>query len=188
MTNISMLTVVPYKMAADLCHNRVLKNFNTLPKVNKTLLETVREYMRDNVGYENLPMACLSATKSESNSNIADVIQQYLPINAKDSILFQLDMPEDMIITMNFHKLLEYSAELDRTSDEEMISFIKDDIADELSIGIPKNSADYIFFIPFLAADKCKFYAKFNDAFAAEELNLPGIEHMPITKLSAFYK
>lgn len=186
MRKVSMLTVVPQKMALDLVNNKVLKDFNTLPKVNKILLDTVKSYMKDNVGYENLPIACLSISKN-SGGGIADIVQQYLPVNSKDSILFQLDMPEDMIVAMEYAKMLEYSAELDSTTDPEMTNFVKEDILDSLKVGFPTTEQNYIFFIPFLAVDKCNFYAKFDSTFTAEELNLPGIEKMTLTELSAFY-
>lgn len=187
MNNVSMLTVVPAKLALDMCANKVLKNFNTLPRVNNTLLETVREFMRNNVGYADLPMACLVAPKSDNN-NIAETVQQYLPINSKDSVLFQLDMPDDMIVAMNYRQMLELSNELDHSTDKDTIEFIQEDVMDALSLGLPSDPSECIFFIPFLAADKCKFYAKFDNAFSTEEFNLPGIEKMTITELSAFYR
>lgn len=182
-----MLTVVPVTVAEELVHNRRVEGYNNLPQINKGILNAIREYMTDNVGYNNLPMACLRKVNQKDGRNGGDgSIFTKLPVNSKDSILFQLDMPDDMIVSVGFGTLLDASNSADGCSCDEELELVQDYFKDELSLGISGGEADQILFIPFLALDRCRFYAKFDKDFNTEEYDLPGLEKMDIRELSSF--
>lgn len=190
MKRVTMLTAVPANLAAELCAKKRIEDYNTLPQLNSTVLELVREYMVERVGYSNLPMACLSQAKNGEGKVITgDDILTYLPVNSKNSVIFQIEMPEDMILSINFNELLEISSTADTMTSppsEIELEILKDSLEDKLRLGTGKEISDPISFIPFLDLDKCRFYAKFNDNFETEELDLPGIEKMSLSELTSF--
>ena len=187
MKKISMLTVVPANLAVELSKSHSIKNYNTLQHLSKQILEVVREYMTDNVGYSDLPMACLSRANFSGDINGESSIFNYLPVNSKESVLFQLEMPDDMIISVPYRDLLNASNEASSCVDPDELEFIKECFKENLSLGLSDSDENLIIFIPFLALDKCKFYAKFDEEFETQELNLPGIEKMDVSKLVSFY-
>lgn len=187
MGDVSILTVVPATMAKDLIEQHVVKDYNTLPQIDKRILEAVREYMTMHVGYHNLPMAGLSKPGAVSG-NLVDSITSYLPMNSKENVIFQLDMPSDMIVSVHFQDLLDASQDASNSDDDDEIEFIKADFCDKMSLGLPADdSENTIVFIPFLDIKKCRFYAKVNDNFEAEELDLPGLERMSLRELTSFF-
>lgn len=185
-----MLTAVPINLATELCAKKRIKNYNTLPQLNSAVLELVKEYMAERVGYSDLPMACLCQAKSgDGHAITGDDILTYLPVNSKNSVIFQIEMPEDMIISINFNELLEISSTADGMStplNDIELEILKDQLDEKMHLGIGKEVSDPISFIPFLDLDRCRFYAKFNDNFETEELNLPGIEKMSLSELASF--
>lgn len=188
MKRIKMLTVVPVSLAATLSQSQRIKDYNTLPQINNQTLMLIREYMTSRIGYENLPMACLCCMNGGSDSISGEDIMTRLPMNSKNSVLFQLEMPEDMIISINFDELLSISEEIGSIdiNDSFEMELAKDRLFDSLSLGVDESLDDPISFIPFLAKDRCKFYAKFDDNFDSEFMNLPGLERVDIRKLASF--
>lgn len=190
MKRVTMLTAVPSNLALELCNKKRIKDYNTLPQLNQQVLELIRECMVQRVGYSNLPMACLSQAKSSDGHAVTgDDILTYLPVNSKTSVIFQLEMPEDMIISIDFGELLEVSQMADEMTNpptEMERDILRMTLEDKLFLGMNPEIGDPISFIPFLDLARCRFYAKFNDNFETEELNLPGIEKMSLIELTSF--
>ncbi len=186
--NVSVVTVVPTSLAQDLVKKRKITNFNTMQHINSHILDAVREFMTDNVGYADLPMACLN-TKARTFKNGSSEIFHYLPSNSKDSVLFIMQMPEDMIVSVAYSDLLDASSEAsDCEGDEDSIEIVKEDFKELLNLGQGDFDGDeeVIDFVPFLDYQKCKGYAKFDENFEAKDFNLPGIEKIVLAKLTAF--
>lgn len=181
---ITMLTVVPTELATDLCEKRKVKSYNTLPQLHPAVLESVREFMTENVGYSDLPMACLNVnSKSRAESNVFEAI----PTNHHESVLFQLDMPDDMIVSIDRGTLMDLSGEAyDCEDSPDDLEMIKDDLKEQLVVGEIPDVEEVISFIPFLEYSRCKLYAKFDKNFKPIELDLPGLEKIPLARLSAF--
>lgn len=187
MKKIKMLTVVPANLAKELVQKKKIKDYNTLPQLNPAVLIAVKEYMIARVGYPNLPMACLSGVKSGKAVDGEDIFS-YLPANSRDSVIFQLEMPDDMLISIAFSDLLNISSEansLDTTNESEM-DYIKERLDDCMILGFDDSMVDPISFIPFLAVDRCKFYAKFDANFKTEDLQLSGLTEINLRELSSF--
>lgn len=182
---ITMLTVVPTSLAMDLCKKKRVRDYNTLPQLHPAIVDAVREFMTNNVGYSELPMACLDIRPSDGDTG-ADVFS-YIPTNSKENVLFQLEMPDDMIVSVDYQTLLNASndaKEMESIPGE--LDLIKEELQDNLIIGELPTSKEVISFIPFLEYSRCKLYARFNNNFEPVELDLPGLEKMPLAKLSAF--
>lgn len=185
---VKMLTVVPANLAATLAKDKKIADYNTLPQLNATLLSFIREYMTMRVGYANLPMACLCCMRNGTDALSGEDILSRLPVNSKNSVLFQLEMPEDMIVSIDFDELLEISDEISKISEGDTLTleFTKDKLFDSLVLGIEESLQDPISFIPFLARDRCKFYAKFDSNFDSEGMDLPGLERIDVRELTSF--
>jgi hypothetical protein len=181
-----MLTVVPTELAASLCDKKKVKDYNTLPQLNKAVIETVREFMTENVGYSELPMACLRINAKNESIEESDFFH-YIPANSKENVLFQLEMPEDMIVSISYQTLLDASVEAEECGgDRDGLALVKEDLMEQLKVGELSESEEVISFIPFLEYTRCKFYARFDDNFEPIEIDLPGLEKLPLAKLSAF--
>lgn len=184
MSKVSMLTVIPHNKAVELLQNRSLHEFNTMPQIDQRVRKVIREFMSENVGYSELPIACFG--KSDAKHNVAaEDIMHVLPVNVKNDIIFQLDMPSDMVVSVDFNKLMQASTDVKNAVDEDDAQFVLDEFKDELQLGNNPSTTSVIF-IPFLDLDRCRFYAKFNNDFGAEDIDFPTIEKMDVRKITAF--
>jgi hypothetical protein len=185
-----MLTVVPYEIANALKEKQRVKDYNTLPQINKNALEVIRKYICNEIGYNDLPMACLIKPKNPGDSSID--LAQYLPMKANESVLFFLEMPDDMIVSVEFKRLLEISEEMTEAgNDRSEVEYLSESLQQELQLGIQEDSdseyVNYISFIPFLDYNKCKFYAAIGSSFTADKkLDLPGVGEVNLRELGYF--
>ena len=107
-----MLTIVPNKYAKDLKESGRISNFSTLPQIHPMAMEVIRNFVSENIGYDNLPLASLKCATTGSLAGVE--FSEYLSVNSKDSVLFQLEIPEDMIVSINYDTLLRCSANMKR--------------------------------------------------------------------------
>lgn len=184
MSKVSMLTVIPHNKAAELLQNKSLHEFNTMPQLDPRIQKVIREYMSENVGYSELPIACFG--KSDKKQNVdAEDLMHVLPMNSKSDIIFQLDMPSDMVVSVDFNKLMDASNDVKHSIDDQDAEFVLEEFKDELSVG-DKPTDTSVIFIPFLDLDRCRFYAKVNNDFGAEDIDFPTIEKMDVRKIASF--
>lgn len=189
MSKITVLTVVPRDLAADLANKQRVSNYNNLPQVANEALEVIKEYIADNIGYSDLPIACLGQSYSSGKLEIKQDFTEYLPTNSKDSVVFILEMPEDMVVSVDFKKLLEFSNAIRSSSDdEEEVEIFKEDLKEELMLGFDPAKRDNISFIPFLDYKRCKFYSTLDENFKPDQsLNLANIKGVDLRELATFY-
>lgn len=183
-----MLTIIPKELAMDLNDKKRVKDYNTLPQLNPAVLEAVRGFFRDKVGYADLPMACLQQPKDRNGKVMFQTdFADYLPVNNKESVLFVLEMPEDLIVSVNYGYLLDMSENMNGCSDDEgMIDYLKEELTENLTLGIISDD-NAISFIPFLDYSRCRFFAAFNSNFEPDEtLKLPGIAPIDLRELTSF--
>lgn len=188
MSNVSVLTVIPSHLAQDLVTKRKIENFNTMKHINSNILDAVREFMTENVGYENLPLACLNTQTKALRSDSSEIFH-YLPSNTKDSILFVMQMPEDMIVSVPYSELLDASNEATDCGDDlDSIEIVKEDFKELLTLGPGDfdEGEEVIDFVPFLDYQKCKGYARLDENFEAKDFSIPGIEKIVLARLTAF--
>lgn len=190
---ITMLTAVPSSLAQQLIQNKRISDYNTMPSLNIDVLKIIRRLMVEQIGYDELPMACLSCIQSHDTDSSGEQIDissifTYIPVNTKKSVIFQLEMPEDMLLSISLSKLLAISADANLVdmSNPDEASFIRDRLEDEMILGYDESINDPISFIPFLAFDKCKFYAKLGDDMNISDLDAAGIHGTDLRELSSF--
>ena len=126
-------------------------------------MEVIRNFVSENIGYDNLPLASLKCATTGSLAGVE--FSDYLSVNSKDSVLFQLEIPEDMIVSINYDTLLRCSSNMKNAVDSFQIEMEKDLLESELTVGIADDSDGIISFIPFLDYDKCKFFARLDTNF-----------------------
>lgn len=158
-----MLTIVPSKYARDFKEKKRISNFSTLPQIHPKAMEVIRDFVKENVGYDDLPLASLKCAVTGSLDGVD--LQEYLSMNALDSVLFQLEIPEDMIVSIDFNLLLEHSKNMKNSFDEFQILMEQEILMEDLFVGIADDADGIISFIPFLDFDKCKFFAKLDRNF-----------------------
>lgn len=183
---IKMLTVVPSSLATELVQKKKIADYNTLPQVNELVLRLIKEYMSNRVGYSNLPMACLSSVRA--NGVDGEDIFSYLPLNSKDSVIFQLEMPDDMLVSIQFKDLLSISTSASAVSaDNEIeLEYLRDLLESYLVLGFDGSMEDPISFIPFLAFDRCQLYVKLDEDFKMQDLKLSGLPEKDLRELTSF--
>ena len=189
MAKITMLTIVPKNLAINLNTSRRIQDYNTLPQLHPIVLSTIRDFFNDKVGYSNLPMACLMQPKDKNGKlMIQKDFSDYLPTNNQDSVLFLLEMPDDMIVSINYEQLLEISSIVEEFEDDSsMLDLYKEDLVAALQVGIDYNDENLISFIPFLDYSRCKFFAAFNSNFEPDEsLTMPGLSQLNLRELQMF--
>ena len=185
----TMLTVVPKDKAVSLVQSGALVNFNNLPNLNDEVLSTIKDFFAEKVGYANLPLACLRQVKDSSgNLVLTKDFMNYLPVNSKESVLFILEMPSDLIVSIDYSVLLDISAAMtDASGDSDAIQLFKEDLIDQLRLGVTESRDDMISFIPFLDKGRCKFFAAFNQNFEPDSsLDIPGMSKLSLHELTAF--
>ena len=189
MGKVTMLTIIPKELAMDLNQKKRVKDYNTLPQLNKSVLETIRKFFEDKVGYTDLPMACLMQPRDKNGKVLLQTdFADYLPVNNKESVLFLLEMPEDTVVSIDYSELLEASDAMNDCGDDEgMLEFLQSELTEKLEVGVDFDNNNIISFIPFLDYSRCKFFAAFNSEFELDEsLDLPGLSPLNLRELTSF--
>lgn len=188
MANTTMLTVIPKSIAECLSGQIRIKDYNNLPQLRREVLEVIKEFIADEVGYESIPIAGLCQhTNSAGKVMIKKDFTEYIPVNAKDSVLLILEIPEDQIVSVNYQELLDISeAFANADGDASEVEYLRELLWENLSLGGSSDS-NVISFIPFLDYKKCKYFAVFNSQLEADKsFNIPGLDKIPMRELTSF--
>lgn len=181
-----MITIVPRDKAQEFITTGRIGNYNTIPQVNKELIQVIKSFIHKNVGYDNLPVACLSKAEGVegSLSEIGIGVNDYIPVSSS-TILFELQMPEDMVVSVPFEDLLNVSAELNKCKEDWEKEIFLEEFTDKLAKGIVPGE-NIISFIPFIDLKRCKFFAMINENWGVDNLNIPGLKEIKLNNLSVF--
>jgi hypothetical protein len=183
-----MLTIIPKNVAEGLTGKTKIENFNNLPQLRKEVLGVLREFVRDEIGFESMPLAGLCQRRDLNGKVlIKKDFADYIPVNAKDSVLLILEIPEDQIVSINYKTLLDMSEKIEDAADDRMeVEYLKDSLYESLRLG-PSTASNDISFIPFLDCKKCKYFAVFNSQLEADKsFNIPGVNKIPMQELTFF--
>lgn len=186
---VRLITVIPMNLAQQLTKTKRIQNYNAIGQINEKLIEGIKHELCERVGYENTPIACLSKVghKESTIKNVGNKINMYLPIKAGDSVILELKMPEDSILSIEYKELLELSEQLDDAEDDEFeIGYILDELKDSLRVGVAEDFDTAISFISFVELEKCQFFATLNAAFKTNNFELAGVEKVELRQLSTF--
>ena len=183
---IRMVTAIP-KALVSTCERHDTIYHNTLIQLNDAVINTVRSFMTENTGYDSYTVACLSRIhgKNATLATAAEDLDNYFPVKAEDSILFELTMSDDAVISIEYDKMLKCSNEFDLTTDAQDASYVAEELRSALTIG-RSNADDVIAFIPGLSLDKCKYFAVLDKNFNTEHYELQGIKQIDLKDLSTF--
>lgn len=188
MANVTMLTIIPKNVAEAIASKKRIENFNNLPQLSSEVLKVLREYTIQEVGFETVPLAGL-CQRRDSNGKvmIKTDFAEYIPVNARDSVLLILEIPEDQIVSVDYKRLLEISESFKHANgDVSEIEYLRESLTESLSVG-PSTANNVISFIPFLDYKKCKYFAVFNSQLEADKsFTIPGIDKIPMQELVAF--
>lgn len=188
MNSIYVITVVPIKTINQLNKTTRIKALNTIPNVNTRLLNTIKEFMFENVGYNNFPIACLKVSDDilKSGHNII----HYLPANSLEDAILVFHVPEDLVVSVTYQELLEMSNVVTNCSDDpDSLQLILEDFKELLNVGSPDiEKSEVLYFLPFLDLSYCKGYAFFDENFNAQKskIKLKDVEHYSLDRLTVF--
>lgn len=190
MGEIKLITTVPSRLTKQLTEKKRLENtVINEPQVDKRLLAAIKTYMVDNIGYPNLPIACLS--NMEKSDIGKEEIDRFLPTDSRDMVLLQIEMPEDMVVSVPVKVLMDCSEEISAVTDQEEVNFIISDFLNELVIGAETfNSEDVMSFIPFLDFDRCTCWAKLDENFnmaPSSNSALAALEQVQLKTITSFF-
>lgn len=188
METVKMITTVPLELAEQLANHKRVIGYNTLPQVTPKVINVIKDFFRVNIGYEDSPIACLSKVHQRDVSirESADVLKNFIPTKAQETIMFELKMPADSVVSIEFQDLLAYTEELEDALDDEDAEFIASELKSALVIGSPDQLNNAISFIPFLDFKRCDYFATLDSSFKSSEINLEGIQKIDLRELRRF--
>ena len=179
-----IITIIPKSLVKDLTEKKKIEEHNSLPQISKTILYWVKEFMEDNVGYSNLPMAGISGFHLDDSEDVLHVI----PGKLDESIMLLLSVPDDMIISIPYSKLLDYSdkvVELEK-GNSIALDILHDEFLEELEVGDVDANQEIVSFIPFLDYSRCTCYALLNENFQIENYTIDGLPQRPFKQITSF--
>lgn len=175
--SIKMVTVVPKRIIKGLTKdNNRIKSYSTLPQLNQDMMNVIQKFFAEKVGFDDLPIACLSRVHKESVtlSNPDVNVPEYLPAKANESMLIEFSMPIDMIVSIDYDSVIETSSDLEATDDKDEKDLILEDFSEKLALGLgqySEDNAEVISFVPFIDLSRCTTFAILDENFAVHSDN-----------------
>lgn len=185
MGEVKLITVIPIDLAMQFIDVKRLAEIDTMPQLHPTLKQAIRDSIRENVGYDSEPIAALSRynnTPSELKS-VGTSISEYIPTKP-GSTLWELHMPDDMVISVSFPDLLSYNHILE-DADEDMAEMLMEEFKSKIRVGYIEEE-DVISFIPFIDLKRCKFFAQIDQSWGIGDFTVPGVEKVKLTDMHVF--
>ena len=178
MSDINIVAVVPVSIAQQIITGQQ-PAYNSIPNLGEHVISIVRDYMIENVGFENLPIACLTA--NSGITTLDDIVGTGNAYNYKNSVLFQLSIPDDMVVSARTNMLLEAANSLRQDPNDSIAVRLL-----QSSLHVGESAGADIYFIPFIDLSMCKFYSM--PPGSQESFKFNGIENRKITELAIFTK
>lgn len=119
---------------------------------------------------------------------VGESVLSVLPMNSRNSVIFQLEMPEDMILSISFSTLLDISNQANEINDPQSseFDFLCQDLEDAMVLGFDSSLDDPVSFVPFLALDKCKCLVQITDEIKDEDLHMDAVTEVSLRALTSF--
>lgn len=182
---VQVVAVLPRETFELFLQSKKVERLDTLPQLGERVKNAIRQFMEDNVGYSNEPIACLSRYNNEQGKlpDVGRHMQELFPVRSGSSF-WQLQMPEDMVISIEYSDLLTYSMALERADDFEL-EFIEEEFKEKLILGYLEGN-DVVSFLPFLDYSRCKFVSLIGDEWKIDKVDVPGVEVVTLHDLNIF--
>lgn len=183
---VKMVTAIPKGLAQEFRKKGIVEH-NTLPQLSSKFLDEIRKFMHENTGYEQYPVACLSRLHDNEVSikNAVEGLADYIPVKAKESIIFELIAPEDMIVSIEYDTMLNANAAFSLATDKNDLSYVVEELHAALKVGTV-DAEDVISFVPGLHLSRCKYFTILDSEFRADEFEFPGVEQVNLQDLKSF--
>ena len=175
MRTVRMVTAIPKALAMELREKKRIINFNTLPQLHPKLIDSIKKYFEE-VGHKDSTIKSIGAS-----------VCDFIPVKANDSVVLELNMPEDCIVSIGYEDLLNFSRDLtdcngDRVAENDTLAYF----LNFLSVGLGDGCSDTISFVPFIEMEKCQFFAILDNSFGMADFSLPGVEKVSLHELNTF--
>lgn len=183
---IQLVAVIPKEYFDPFVQSKKLKDLDTMPQVNQKVKHYLKDFISDNVGFDESPIACLSKYNGQTSDlkKIGLSVSDILPTRAGSS-LWQLAMPEDMVVSIGFEDLLKFSSLMEETDDPDELVLLGSEFKDNLVIGY-SDSDDAVSFIPFIELSKCKVYGFVDEKWNMDSRPVPGVEQIRLVNVDVF--
>lgn len=183
---IKMVTAIPKNLAMEFRKNGVIWH-NTMPQLNDRFIEETKRFMMENTGYNDYPVACMSKIRGRDVAiqAAADGLADYIPVRANESIIFELAMPKDAIVSIDYNELLRINSEISLASDKEDLQYVVEELYSALVVGMQEVD-DVVSFVSGLALSRCKFFTVLDSDFNVSDFDFPGVEQVKLNNLNTF--
>jgi hypothetical protein len=184
---IKMITVLSRDKAIEFIATRRVTGLDTMPQIHKKIKEGIRNYIRDNVGYDDVPIASLSKLNGFPGElkSVGTGISDYIPTKA-GTVLFELHMPEDMVVSVSFGDLLAYSKLIGEAGSVDEQDMHLSEFLERIQTGYTDDEDDVISFIPFIDQSKCKFFALIDQSWDIGGFSVPGADEVKLANMEMF--
>jgi hypothetical protein len=188
---VKLIVAVEEEKARALISECRLSDLDTMPSLHHKIKDIIRECIADNIGYNNTPIAGLSRYNGEPSDlkTVGTNLNEFLPINPNNgsTVLFELQMPQDMVVSVSYEKLLFYSNHVRNAIDDDDASLYLEEFSEGLQLGYSESEdEEMISFIPFIDLKRCKFYARINPSWDISDFNVPGVEQIRLNQMEIF--
>jgi hypothetical protein len=184
---IKIMTALTKEQTESFIIKKKIEGFDNMPHIHSRIKDAIRTYMQDNVGYDQVPLAALSRYNNSAGEilNVKTAVSDYIPTLA-GSVLFELHMPEDMIVSVGAEDLITYTNLIKDSNNDELIEIYMEEFKDHINLGYLTGEADIVSFIPFIDLNRCKFFAHIDRSWNISELDIPGVEQLRLANMSMF--
>lgn len=183
---VQLVAVIPKEIFDKFVQNKRVDSLDTMPQLSANVKAVIREFMSDNVGYDKDPIACLSKYNGVPTDiqTVGYHVSEILPTKT-GSTLWQMQMPEDMVISVGVEDLLSYSHMMRDVEDDFELEILGEDFKNLLSIGY-SESPDVVSFLPFIDLNKCKQFAAIDESWDLSRIEVPGVEKVKLVNMNVF--
>ena len=183
---IQVITVIPKEIAERLREEKRVEGLDTIPHIASEVKRVVQEFIRDNVGYDKTPIAALSKLDGMPGElEKVGLKAKYVIPTLPGTTLWQLSMPEDMVVSVSYKDLLFFSNEFKKVGDEEEKQILSDEFKERLSVGYLDDD-DVMSFIPFIDLNRCSLMAFIDRSWGIGEFSVPGVKEIKLVNLDMF--
>lgn len=183
---IQLVVVVPKDKYPILVEQKRLDAVDTMPKLHPAAKKVIRDFVKGYTGFEKDPIACLSRFHGRPGaiSHVQLRVREVLT-TTPGTTMWELHMPDDMVVSVNFNMLTSISSQMWECEDEMMLEFMQEDLQEQLVKGYLEDD-DVVSFIPFIDLKRCRFVAKVDNAWGMENLSVPGVEQVKLFDINIF--
>ena len=106
-------------------------------------------------------------------------------MRANESIIFELAMPKDAIVSIDYNELLRINSEISLASDKEDLQYVVEELYSALVVGMQEVD-DVVSFVSGLVLSRCKFFTVLDNDFNVADFEFPGVEQVKLNNLNTF--